>query len=158
MLCLSGKKANTNEEFRQVVKAKIRSLIVLFFLGVLSFVASIVGSRIGMIDNDSYLQGLFAGIGAGLVVTSIFLIIKYKKVLKDEEKLKALRLEQNDERNIYISNMAIKSAASTIIVLLYVVMIVGSFINMYISIIASVVIALSIIIYLGFNIYYNKKM
>ena len=44
--------------------------------------------------------GVYCGIGVGLICSGIVFLIRNKRLMKDEEKLKEARLQVTDERNM----------------------------------------------------------
>lgn len=54
----------------------------------------------------------------GLYVLELFLI-RNKRLMKDEEKLKEARLQVTDERNIEIGSRALRMAAFVLLIVMY---------------------------------------
>ena len=59
----------------------------------------------GKMKVDDYMLGVYCGIGVGLICSGIVFLIRNKRLMKDEEKLKEARLQVTDERNIEIGSL-----------------------------------------------------
>ena len=106
--CLfSGSKATNNEEFRKQLQAKNKALLGLILLGIISAAKMKV---------DDYMLGVYCGIGVGLICSGIVFLIRNKRLMKDEEKLKEARLQVTDERNIEIGSRALRMAAFVLLI------------------------------------------
>ena len=99
--CLfSGSKVTNNEEFRKQLQAKNKCLLGLILLGIISAAAAYYMEFSGKMKVDDYMLGVYCGIGVGLICSGIVFLIRNKRLMKDEEKLKEARLQVTDERNI----------------------------------------------------------
>ena len=104
--CLfSGSKATNNEEFRKQLQAKNKALLGLILLGIISAAAAYYMEFWGKMKVDDYMQGVYCGIGVVLICSGIVFLIRNKRLMKDEEKLKEARLQVTDERNIEIGSI-----------------------------------------------------
>ena len=122
-----GKASSSNEEYKKVIRFRMRILCVLFLVGAVTFSGTLfIMFRFSSILSD-YQSGVYSGIGCGLMGAAVALWIKNKMLLGNEEKLKQSRLANSDERNIEISQKAMRIAAMALIVALYLVGIVGGF-------------------------------
>ena len=122
-----GKASSSNEEYKKVIRVRLRLLCVLFLVGAVTFSGTLfLLVRFSSILSD-YQSGVYSGIGCGLMGAAVALWIKNKMLLGNEEKLKQSRLANSDERNIEISQKAMRIAAMALIVALYLVGIVGGF-------------------------------
>ena len=98
--CLfSGSKVTNNEEFRKQLQAKNKCLLGLILLGIISAAAAYYMEFWGKMKVDDYMLGVYCGIGVGLICSGIVFLIRNKRLMKDEEKLKEARLQVTDERN-----------------------------------------------------------
>ena len=122
-----GKASSSNEEYKKVIRFRMRIFCVLFLVGAVTFSGTLfIMFRFSSILSD-YQAGVYSGIGCGLMGAAVALWIKNKMLLGNEEKLKQSRLANSDERNIEISQKAMRIAAMALIVALYLVGIVGGF-------------------------------
>ena len=122
-----GKASSSNEEYKKVIRFRMRIFCVLSLVGAVTFSGTLfIMFRFSSILSD-YQAGVYSGIGCGLMGAAVALWIKNKMLLGNEEKLKQSRLANSDERNIEISQKAMRIAAMALIVALYLVGIVGGF-------------------------------
>ncbi|MBP7349347.1 MAG: hypothetical protein KA965_11765 [Butyrivibrio sp.] len=120
MCLLSGKgDYTTNEGYRKTVKRKIAVMSLIIILGLVSIAAIELCKHIFNIPITDYTEGLYLGIGTGLVACGTILIIKRKRILADEEKLKKARIAESDERNLAIANASWKTATIALLFAVY---------------------------------------
>ena len=105
---------NTESYEKKVIK-RLKASYGITVLGIITFMIALIFKN--HIVND-FLRGFYVGIGAGLVVASLSLIIRFKKLLNNKEKLQEKKIEETDERNIYIQ---IRTAHISFIVSLIVI-------------------------------------
>ena len=118
--CLfSGSKVTNNEEFRKQLQAKNKALLGLILLGIISAAAAYYMEFSGKMKVDDYMLGVYCGIGVGLICSGIVFLIRNKRLMKDEEKLKEARLQVTDERNIEIGSRALRMAAFVLLIVMY---------------------------------------
>lgn len=161
MICIFGitdSKIKTNDDYRKIIKKKIRAMQILFLVGIFTILANIAGSLTGLINLDSFLSGLCLGMGCGLITAAIIKIIQYRKILGNEERLKEERLKYTDERNLAITAKAVHSATFSVIILSYVAMLVGACFNRIIFFCFWLIIMAFMLIYFIFLKYYSRKM
>ena len=126
--CLfSGSKVTNNEEFRKQLQAKNKCLLGLILLGIISAAAAY------------YME--FWG-----KMKAVFLI-RNKRLMKDEEKLKEARLQVTDERNIEIGSRALRMAAFVLLIVMYFAFLFGGLYDPMISKLMSCMICLFLIVY-----------
>ena len=161
MMCLFnfvGTTVKTNEEFRKVLEKKIKIFIVVMIIGIITAGIAILNEVFGIIVTDSWLSGVYAGLGTGLIAASIVQIIRFKKILKDENLIKEERLRTQDERNQMISIKAMRAAIITVLFLSYAVLLVAAFYSRVIFFCFWWVVMVFLLSYLIFTRYYNTKM
>ena len=118
--CLfSGSKVTNNEEFRKQLQAKNKCLLGLILLGIISAAAAYYMEFLGKMKVDDYMLGVYCGIGVGLICSGIVFLIRNKRLMKDEGKLKEARLQVTDERNIEIGSRALRMAAFVLLIVMY---------------------------------------
>ncbi len=104
------------------------------------------------------MDGLLIGFHIGLMIVLSTIIIKLKRALKDEKKMKSYYIFLTDERNILIKT---KSGVPLNIINAYIFVVIGYLlqsISMYISI-ACIIVALYLLVQSIFlKIYYQKIM
>lgn len=162
MMCLFDSlstNATTNEEYRAVLDKRIRLLVVMLFLGILTIGFIVINELIGFLPtNDSWLLGVYSGIGAGLIGVSVVKIIQMKRISNDEELLKKERLKNMDERNRLIAGKAVQTAAITVVIISYVVMLVSAFYSKLIFYCFWWIAIIFLLSYLLFYKIYQKKL
>ncbi|MBQ7359367.1 MAG: hypothetical protein IJW63_04635 [Lachnospiraceae bacterium] len=120
--------AKNNEEYKLELKKRMRSMVVLFVLGVLTLITMGVLIWQNPEMMESFRAGLFTGVGVGLMAGSVVGALQLRKRMKDEASLKAARLAETDEREREISNRAIRMTSKVMMVALYLVMLMCTFI------------------------------
>lgn len=115
----------SNEEYKKYLKRRNYKLAGLFLMGVVTFAVSILAQCFWKVNIPEYILSTYIGLGVGLMVASIVLFIKNRKLLKNEERLRMARVELSDERNHQISTEATKIALMVLIVAMYFVMLIG---------------------------------
>lgn len=83
----------------------------------------------------------------GLYVLELFFLIRNKRLMKDEEKLKEARLQVTDERNIEIGSRALRMAAFVLLIVMYFAFLFGGLYDPMISKLMSCMICLFLIVY-----------
>lgn len=144
---LSGSKATNNEEFRKQLQAKNKCLLGLILLGIISAAAAYYMEFSGKMKVDDYMLGVYCGIGVGLICSGIVFLIRNKRLMKDEGKLKEARLQVTDERNIEIGSRALKMAAFVLLIVMYFAFLFGGLYDPMISKLMSCMICLFLIVY-----------
>lgn len=146
--CLfAGSKATNNEEFRRQLKAKNKFMWLFIVLGIFSAAVAYYCEFFGKMNVDDYMLGVYCGIGVGLVGAGVALLIRNKRLLKDEMKLKEARLQATDERNVEIGMRAQKIAAIVLLVAIYLVFLIGGVYDPILSKVMSCLICLFIVAY-----------
>ena len=101
----------------------------------------------GKMKVDDYMLGVYCGIGVGLICSGIVFLIRNKRLMKDEEKLKEARLQVTDERNIEIGSRALRMAAFVLLIVMYFAFLFGGLYDPMISKLMSCMICLFLIVY-----------
>ncbi|NLL80303.1 MAG: hypothetical protein GX234_11080 [Clostridiales bacterium] len=114
-----------NEEYRKMIQKRIRMWIWMIVAGIFTFAFAFMMQTYGKADAQEEMISLYEGFGVGLVGASIALIIKNKRLLKDEEKLRKARIAAADERNAEIAAKAMRIAMIVLLVGIYFVMLIG---------------------------------
>ena len=120
--------AKNNEEYKEELKKRMRTMVVMFVLGALTLVTMIVLIVLKPTMLESYEAGLFTGMGTGLMIGAIAGIIQLRSRMKNEESLKKARLAETDEREREISNVAIRMTSKVMMAALYLLMLLSLFV------------------------------
>ncbi|MGN2349983.1 hypothetical protein ACTFH7_15985 [Clostridium cagae] len=151
-------KANNNEEYKKVIKARMNLMVLIFVIGSITIILSLLAKTIWKISINTSMLDIYNGFGTGLVVVSIIMWMKNKSILGSEEKLRQSRLNNNDERILEINNKALKLAGIVLLISLYLVGLIGGF---FYPILAKVLLIMVGVFFLTYFIsyrMYNKKM
>lgn len=118
-------RAKNNEEYRQVLK-KRRSRFWLFILaGLATEAVSLFAYFCAGIEISEYRMGFLLGLGAGMALGGLIGILKIRRRMADEEKLKECRLKETDERELEIDSLALRGTARSLLGVLYVLLVLG---------------------------------
>ena len=144
---MSATKATNNEEYRKQIQTKNKYMWGLILLGLITAVVAYYMEFSGKMKVDDYMLGVYCGLGVGLVASGIAFLIRNKRLLKDETKLKEARLQATDERNVEIGMRAQKIAAIVLLVAIYLVFLIGGVYDPILSKVMSCLICLFIVAY-----------
>lgn len=143
----------TNEEYKEMLKKLNKAYFILSILGVVSILVGIFAHL------ESYMSGFLCGVGTGLIGSSIALIIKNNKLIKDENKLRQDRIEKSDERNKMISQQSTKTAVLGILLISYLFILISAICHDLTTLRTIMIIIFSFIIIYSLSYkYYSKKM
>ena len=159
MCLLSGKgDYATNEGYRKTVKRKIKVMSLIIVLGLVSIAAVEICKYFFNIPINDYTEGLYLGIGTGLVACGTILIVKRKRLLADEEKLKKARIAESDERNLAIANASWKTATIALLFAVYAEFLIAGISMPQVARAAEILIAVFFVVYLVSYRINAKKM
>lgn len=120
-----GCKAKNNEEYRAVLKKRqvILCLCILAGLATEGLVAFLFFC-IRMTFTE-YQLGYLTGLGAGLIFGALLRLVRIRRRMTSEEKLKEFRLKETDERELEVDSLALRATAKLLLAALYVLLIVA---------------------------------
>lgn len=144
---MSATKATNNEEYRKQIQTKNKYMWGLIILGLITTVIAYYMEFSGKMKVDDYMLGVYCGLGVGLFACGIALLIRNKRLLKDEAKLKEARLQATDERNVEIGMRAQKVATIVLFVAIYFVFLIGGMYDSILSKVMSCLICLFVVAY-----------
>ena len=111
------------------------------------------------IHIGEYQMGYLLGVGTGLILGGLVAMVQIRRRLADEEKLKEYRLKETDERELEVDSLALRAAAKTLLVALYVILIVtGVFGREELVHVCLGLVALFLLGYAAFRKYYGTKI
>ena len=106
-----------------------------------------------------YQLGYLLGIGAGLILGGVVGVVRIRRRMADEEKLKKFRLKETDERELEVDSLALRAAAKTLLIVLYVTLVVaGVFDREELVHVCFGLVALFLLGYAAFRKYYGTKI
>lgn len=151
-------KAKNNEEYKEVLKKRLIRVRLICLAGLLVIAGAAVLTCLLPGKVDDYHLGVTYGMGTGLILGSIVAMLRIRKTLTNEDKLKVQRLKETDEREIEISNMAIKQTAKLILAVLYLSMVFGVLVSEELLNLSCLLIGIFLLSYIGFQKYYENKV
>lgn len=155
---LCGTTAKTNEEYKQVVKIRMYRFLCLGLVGAITFVTALLAEFYWKLDVNEQMLGVYTGAGAGILGASVMLWIKNKRLLGNEEKLKASRISNADERIQEISNKAFKMAAVVMLVVMYAAALIGGLFYPVLVELLLAIVSIFVFTYLVSYFVYSKRM
>lgn len=129
MKVLFANRAESLEDYRKTLKVSVRVFLGLAALGLVTLAVTllVMNGQVAEEHDTAYLQGVWCGIGSGLIAAGVILVLRTRRLLGDEAALRKAMLEAKDERNLAINQKAVAAAAGIGLVILYLVMLVVSF-------------------------------
>ncbi len=155
---LCGTTARTNEEYKQVVKVRIYRFAGLGIIGAITLIVALLAEFYWKVEVKEEMLGVYTGGGFGLLLIAIIMIIKNTIMLKDEEKLKASRISNGDERINEISNRAFRTASIVMLIAMYALALIGGLFNPELVRLLLVVVSIFVFAYVVSYYVYNKRM
>ena len=150
--------AKNNEEYRVIVKRRIKLSFLLDILGVFTIALSLAAKFWWKLPLSEHMLGFYNGAGFGMIVAGIFFYIKNRRLLSNQDRLKADRLSRTDERLQEISRKAYLSAGTIVLIGAYIAIFVGGLFYPALTHIFGITIAVFCAIYTIAYYYYNHKM
>ena len=144
------------ENFKHVVKHRLIVSVVYFLIVLLLIVLSATFGRNS--GFPSFAQGFGEGFGTGIGAIMVFFIAKYAGALKSEDKLKALYIEETDERLQYIQAKAGSRGINISIACLALAMLIANYFNPIVFLTLLGATMFVTLVKLGLKIYYNKTV
>lgn len=124
-------------------------LVVYFVVGIM---VHFVLSDVNDIGND-FLMGLFMG----LCILALVYLLKSRKAINDETKLRELYIRENDERKMMIKQRMCQSSLVVIIIGLMFAISIAVYIHLIVAYTLMITAFVMMFIVLGFKIYYSRK-
>lgn len=155
---LCGSNAKNNEEYRMVLKSRMRFMIALIIVGIITATVGFGAEFYLNTSINEHMLGVYSGVGVGLTASGIILWFKNRILLNDDKKLKESRLNNTDERIQEISNKAFRVASYVMLIALYGTTLIG---GLFYPILAEALLFISCTFLLSYTIafkYYNSKM
>lgn len=111
--------------------------------------------------GDSHWQstwwGFVSGASTGVWALMLFGLIRNKRALKDEKKLKKLYNQMHDERDIRLFHNARSAAMSVFLIFGLIAVIITGYFNATVSLTLLICVLFCSVTCMGFKIYYSKK-
>ena len=137
-------------------QSKIYLVTILFMLSCSGIL--FVGTNWYKLKISEHAVGYLLGFFLSISVAFIIFIFRNQRTIRNPEKLKQQRIARTDERNLEISNMALKVTAYILAVVLVMLSMIGSFISESLMITASSLLYVFLFSYLICCLYFRKKL
>lgn len=137
-------------------QSKIYLVAILFMLSCSGIL--FVGTNWYKLKISEHAVGYLLGFFLSISVAFIIFIFRNQRTIRNPEKLKQQRIARTDERNLEISNMALKVTAYILAVVLVMLSMIGSFISESLMITASSLLYVFLFSYLICCLYFRKKL
>ncbi len=118
-------KARNNDEYRAVLKGRMLKMWLCILAGAVTAGISLFVYFCTEMGIADYQLGFVLGLGSGLVFGGLVGLLKIRRRLADEEKLKECRLKETDERELELASLAMRGTARLLLAVLYVLLVVG---------------------------------
>ena len=152
-------KAKNNEEYRAVLKKRQVALGLFILAGLATDGLVLFLYFFTRIHIGEYQMGYLLGVGAGLMLGGVVGVVRIRRRMADEEKLKEFRLKETDERELEVDSLALRATAKTLLVALYIILIVaGVFGREELVHVCFGLVALFLLGYVAFRKYYGTKI
>lgn len=151
-------KAQNNAEYRKKLETTNKYMWVVIVIGLITAVIAFCAEFFADIKLDDFMLGVYSGVGVGLVAAGVVMLVRNRRLLKDETKLKVARLKVTDERNVEIASCSIKIATITLVAAIYAMFLIGGF---FYPIVSKFMVLLLLVFFLTYYIAYsalNKRM
>lgn len=146
--------------YRARLRAAMRLYAVLAALGVFTLLFGLLGvpALLPAGHDSDYFSGFYCGMGTALTLGFLVLILRTRRLLRDEAALRRDFTQYTDERNRAIRHRALLAAGVTLFFLLYIAMLVGSlFAPALFSFSLAGVLAFTLLFGV-FRLYYSRKL
>lgn len=150
--------STNDKDYRNVLKKRRNVLYVMMILGIVTLIFDFIFSVGKYAYLSDFLSGVYTGVGAGLIISSCILLVKNRMILKDENKLKQKKLEEQDERNQMIIQKAMYTSAIILMIFAYLGLMVAGIFNLAVFWTLWVVVIVFMLVFILLNMYYNKVL
>lgn len=151
-------KAKNNEEYRAVLRKRLIRVRLMCLMGLLVVVNAAVLFNTLFQEVGDWHQGAVYGMGTGLMLGSIVSMLRIRRILADEEKLKKQRLKETDERELEIESLALRQTAKLLLLVMYILMVFGILVSEELLKLCCLLIGIFLLSYIGFQRYYERKV
>jgi len=155
---LCGSTARTNEEYKKVIKDRMKVMVTIIIIGILTAVIGFGAEFYLKTPISEHMLGVYSGVGIGLFIVGTILWIKNKRLLNNDEKLKESRLNNTDERIQEIGHKSFRVASYVMLIALYATALIG---GLFYPVLVEALMFVSctfLVAYLIAFKYYNSKM
>lgn len=147
-----GSRAANNEEYKKVIRNRMKVMLLIFILGGITLAVSIFAKDVWKVKLSDKMLGVYTGAGAGLAAAACVMWFRNKWVLRKEERIKKERLLNTDERLQEINHKALRAATVVLLAGLYAAGLIG---GLFYPILVTVLFALISIFLLAYLFAYK---
>lgn len=148
----------TNEEYKGVLKSRMRIAVLLIIIGIITFIVSILAETVLKVNINSHSLNFYRGIGFGLLGGGIAFFLKCYRIFSSEERLKKSRIQDSDERILEISRKARAAAGVILLICLYVIGLIGGLFYPVLFQALSVLVCIYLVSYVIVYKIYDRKL
>lgn len=143
------------EAYRKKLSKRITFTII---YGAVVLTIAVVGVFGNFFQTEPFALGYMSGFCMGLLAVMIFLLVKYRRALQDDERLRKLYVQETDERNSFIEAKTGGMATNAIMFGLALASVVAGFIDQTVfeTLLGSTIFAA--LVKGGLKIYYCRTM
>jgi hypothetical protein len=145
------------ENFRNEMRKKVLMYQYISGFTGLCIIFLEVFNRSNPLNMSDFSRGIQLGIFVGIALATLYYIGKLKNTLKNEDKLKKLYIEENDERRRLIQEKTGKTTTLIVSFSIPIAIIVAGFYNVVVLITLLVTLLFLFIITVFVKYYYNNK-
>lgn len=110
-LLFGSKLFHTDEEFRKFLEARGRLMLSLALFGVVFIGVVFVAEEIFGVQFNEHVSSFYSGAGSGLLGAGLVLTLRNRRIMRNPQLLRKMRIRNSDERNLSIANSAFRWAA-----------------------------------------------
>ena len=142
------------EEFRKKVQKRVMIDSLICGNAMLIYMALLFFTK----DVSEFGKGISIGLFCGFEIVAVFTLAKNFTALHNDDKLKEMYINENDERNIAIAKETSQKGSLITLVLTALAAVTAGFFDVKICLTLTAALLLSAIVNISVNIYYNRKM
>ncbi|MHC5249015.1 DUF6442 family protein [Enterococcus sp. LJL120] len=150
------KNVHTDQDYIEHLQVKSSLAACFIVLGGILGATYSFATRQGLVHLSDYFQGFYAGASGSLIVLGLVLPLRNRRLMKQPEVIKKMRIRDSDERNQELSAKALRIACIFQLAMAYLMILVGPFFNELLVGIGTLLIFIFIFAYLGTYVILKK--
>lgn len=151
--------AHTDEEYLLVLRRRQRFFIGMLILGIITFsIAALAELLAWNVSLTSHTLGFYSGVGTGLAFGAAVFLVRLRRTMKDEKKLRKARISETDERTLEISRRALAVAGYVLLTALYLACLIGGLFYSELLFVLAGLACIFLVTYVISYFIYNKLM
>lgn len=148
----------SDEEYAVIIRRRIKWMYLLAAVAAAALGVSMSNEFLHFADVDSFIDGLYSGLGAGFLLVGIVQIRTCRKRLGDPRRLHRDRIENYDERTIDITRKAAVTAFVIFSFILFAAMLTVGYFNRTVFWCCWGAFVLYMVVFSAVVFYYRRKM